>query len=234
MVLAGIVAGGTGTRMGGDRPKQFYDLEGKPVLIRTAACFLDHPGVDAVIIAIHPDWLEEARRLLRQFFPQNQRIHLTCGGADRNETVCRLIAYAQDTLSCTDEDILLTHDAVRPFVSERLITDSIAAMEQYEICTAVIPETDTVVVSQNGSTAADFPDRSTLYRVQTPQTFRLGSFLRIYQALSEEEKQRATDVCRLYRANGREVGLIPGELCNIKLTYPLDYRIAKLLSKEEI
>ena len=233
MILAGIVAGGTGTRMGGSLPKQFYDLNGKPVLIRTAACFLNHPRIDAVIIGIHPDWYEEAQRHLRQYFPDNPGIHLTCGGSDRNETVCHLISFAQKNLSCSDSDIILTHDAVRPFVTERMITESICAMEQYAVCTAVIPETDTVVVSQNGSTANDFPDRSTLFRVQTPQTFRVGSFLRLYQRMSTEERQRTTDVCRLYQSNGYEVGLISGEQTNIKLTYPLDIRLAQLMAQDE-
>ncbi len=227
MVLAGIVAGGTGTRMGGDLPKQFYELDGKPVLLYTAERFLKHPDIDAVIIGIHPDWYQETQSLIQRHLPGCRNIFLTCGGSDRNETVSRIISLAKSELSCTDSDIILTHDAVRPFVSQRLITDSISAMSRFAICTAVIPETDTVVVSQDGSTAADFPDRSTLYRVQTPQTFRLGGFHQIYESLSDSEKRLATDVCRLYQRNGDEVGLIEGDITNIKLTYPLDYQIAR-------
>ena len=226
MILAGIVAGGTGTRMGGDMPKQFLELDGKPVLIRTTECFLDHDKIDAVIIGINPDWFTEAETLLRKYFPDDSRIHLTNGGPDRNETVSRMISLALDTLHCSESAIILTHDAVRPFVSKRLITDSINAMSQYDICTAAIPETDTVVVSHDGVSADEFPDRSLLYRVQTPQTFRTGTFLKIYNALSSEEKRLSTDVCRLYKKNGCKVGLIPGEISNIKLTYPLDLTFA--------
>lgn len=229
MILAGIVAGGSGTRMGGSLPKQFLELEGKPVLIRTAESFLSHNMIDAVIIGINPDWYSDADSLIRKFFPESKRIFLTPGGSDRNETVSRMISFAMNDLHCREDDIILTHDAVRPFVSERLITDSISAMSDCEICTAAIPETDTVVTSQDGISACDFPDRRLLYRVQTPQTFRVGSFMKIYDSLSDEEKRLSTDVCRLYKSNGLNVRLIPGENENIKLTYPLDLSIAKAI-----
>lgn len=233
MVIAGIVAGGSGTRMGSDLPKQFLELNGKPVLIYTAEQFLKHSDIDAVVIGINPEWEALARELTASHLPDCKRIFLTKGGSDRNETVNLMIRFARDRLNCSCNDIILTHDAVRPFVSAKIISDSIEAMTCYDICTAAVPETDTVVISGDGSFADSFPDRNTLFRVQTPQTFRIGTFSSVYEALTDEEKLLATDVCKLYKAKGFKIRLIEGDISNIKLTYPLDLRLAEAITCKE-
>ena len=160
MVIAGIVAGGSGRRMGGDIPKQFYELNGKPVIIYTTEVFLKHEKTDRIIIGINPDWADYTKALIKKYFPDNDNIFITDGGADRNETIMNMISFAKNVLSCDDRDITLTHDAVRPFVSSDIISESIAVMDECEICTAAIPETDTVIESEDGKTALAFPDRS--------------------------------------------------------------------------
>ena len=227
MVIAGIVAGGSGRRMGGDIPKQFYELNGKPVIIYTTEVFLKHEKTDRIIIGINPDWADYTKALIKKYFPDNDNIFITDGGADRNETIMNMISFAKNVLSCDDRDIILTHDAVRPFVSSDIISESIAVMDECEICTAAIPETDTVIESEDGKTALAFPDRSRIFRVQTPQTFRLGTFADVYGSLSEQERAAAKDVCRLYKSKGYSVILINGDPSNIKLTYPQDYRFAQ-------
>lgn len=227
MVIAGIVAGGSGRRMGGDIPKQFYDLNGKPVIIYTTEAFLNHGNIDCIIIGINPDWADYTKELIKKYFPDNENIFITNGGSDRNGTIMNMISFAYKELSCDDKDIILTHDAVRPFVSREIISESITKMNECEICTAAIPETDTVIESDDGKTALAFPDRSRIFRVQTPQTFRLGTFRSVYGNLSESERAAATDVCRLYKSKGYNVSLITGDPSNIKLTYPHDYRFAQ-------
>lgn len=228
MIIAAIVAGGSGLRMGGELPKQFLDLCGRPVLIRTIESFLKHPRVDAVIVGINPDYYSYTTELTDRFFP-NSPVYLTNGGTSRNETIENIIRYSLSKLGCADSDIILSHDAVRPFVSKRLIDDSIAAMDKHTVCTAAVPETDTVAVSYDGTTAESFPDRNTLFRIQTPQTFRVGSFLSVYSSLSDEEKLCATDVCSLYRLRGFRTALVKGDETNIKLTYPYDMIAAKAI-----
>lgn len=228
MIIAAIVAGGSGMRMGGELPKQFLELCGKPVIIRTVESFLKHPLVDAVVIGIHPDYYDYTLGLIEQYLPGSP-VYLVNGGSSRNETIENIINYSLSEPGCTDSDIVMSHDAVRPFVSDRLISDSIAAMEKYAICTAAIPEVDTVAVSADGLTADSFPDRSTLFRIQTPQTFRVGSFSQVYSSLSPEEKQQATDVCSLYRLRGYKTALVRGDETNIKLTYPYDMTAAKAI-----
>ena len=228
MILTGIVAGGTGSRMGHTAlPKQFWELAGKPVFVYTAEAFL--ASTDFVIIGMNPAYVEQARQLAEQFLPD--KVFVIDGGADRNETVSRIIAFAREKLACQREDVILTHDAVRPFVTQQMIQDSLAAVRNCDICTAAVPATDTLAVSCDGSTADSFPDRSQMFLVQTPQTFRIGDFEEIYRSLDEEEKHLATDVCRLFQAKHKKVKLIAGSPDNIKLTYLHDYQIACLLAK---
>lgn len=231
MVIVGIVAGGTGSRMGADRPKQMLDLCGKPVLIRTAQAFLRHSQVGHIIIGIHPDWYDEVKALTEKEL--DSRVSVTPGGSDRNDTVMNIINYAKSLDDVSDDTIILTHDAVRPFVTDRMIDDSIAAMDNYAICTAAVPATDTIVVSENGQTVCDFPLRSTMYQVQTPQTFRIGDFVGVYSGLTEKEKSEITDVCKLFYRKGHEVGLIMGDQKNIKLTYPADLTAARTFFEEQ-
>lgn len=232
MVIAGIVAGGVGSRMGNkEMPKQFMELCGQPIIIRTVRAFRDSSSVDHVIVGINPQWSGYMRELCEKYGLSD--VYITDGGADRNGTVENIISFAREKTGAQYKDILLTHDAVRPFVSERMIDDSIKAMDVCEICTAAIPAVDTMIISRDGQTAEEFPLRSTMFNVQTPQTFRIGTFMSIISGLSEDERAAATDVCRLYRSRGYEVRLIGGDSTNIKLTYPTDMMVAEAFIRKE-
>lgn len=224
MAIAGIVAGGTGTRMGGDIPKQFITLCGKPIIIHTIEAFLSHPEIKMVIVGVHPNWLDEMKKMASQI--TDKKVSVVSGGSDRNGTLLNIINHAL-SLGFPDNEIILTHDAVRPFVSDKMISDSISAMNDCEICTTVIPSSDTLIYSGDGKHADDFPLRSRMFQVQTPQTFRLGSFKRMYEALSPSEREQATDACRLYHRNNKKVRLVEGSPGNIKLTYPSDLLYAE-------
>lgn len=232
MILAALVAGGHGTRMGGSLPKQFLPLGGKPVLVHTVERFLHHPRIDGVVIGIAPDYYEETAALLAQYVPQ-QPVFLVNGGQNRNETIVHIIDYMVSALQAPADTLVLSHDAVRPFVTDTIISDSIAAMTACDICTAAIPETDTVADTSDGQTADSFPDRSRLYRIQTPQTFRIGAFRQVYDTLNDTQKAAATDVGSLFREQGFTVRLISGDRRNIKLTYPEDFLYAEHLLTQD-
>ena len=226
MIYAGIVAGGTGSRMGADRPKQFLSLGGRTVLEMSAAAFLNIKEIDRVYIAVHRDWLEHTREL---FKAHGSRVRIAAAGETRSDTLVNLVnaVFAENVI--TDEDIILTHDAARPFVSERIIRDNIDAARKHTVCTTAIPATDTILVSGNGETVTAAPDRSTLYQAQTPQSFRLTEFRRIYASLSAQEKAALTDACGIFSARGVPVRIVPGEPENFKLTTPLDMKTAEAL-----
>lgn len=231
MAIAGIVAGGTGSRMGADKPKQFLELCGKPVLVHTVGRFAAHPSISAVIVGVHPDWYDFAAAMLHSYFPE--KVFLTKGGADRNDTLANIIRYAKEHLAAAEDEILVTHDAVRPFVTDKMIDDSIAELTKCDICTAAVGATDTMLLSEDGKKADAFPDRSTMYRVQTPQTFRISGFLEMLRSVSPQDRAKITDACRLFRMNGKMVHIIEGAETNIKLTFPADFRLAETLLAAE-
>lgn len=225
MAIAGIVAGGTGSRMGGAVPKQFMELCGKPVIVRTIEKFAGSRDIGAVIVGVNPDWYDHMLSLVGEYFPSG--VYVTKGGADRSDTIVNIIRYASDVLGFADDEIILTHDAVRPFVTEKMISDSIEAMSCCEICTAAVGATDTMLISADGKTASEFPVRSTMYRVQTPQSFRMGQFVTMLGAVPQDRRSEITDACSVYHRLGIKVHIIQGGETNIKLTYPADFEAAK-------
>lgn len=228
MAIAGIVAGGTGSRMGADMPKQFLLLDGIPVIARTIEKFLAHKEISAVIVGVHPDYNEYMSELAKPW--TDKKVTVINGGNDRNQTLCN-IAQAALSLGFSPKEILVTHDAVRPFVNEKIISDSIRSMEKYEISTAAVPATDTILVSSDGKEADEFPLRSTMFQVQTPQSFRVGAFLEIYSSMTSQELSKATDACGLFMLCGKKVGITSGASENIKLTYPSDFIAAQAFLK---
>ena len=233
MHYAAIVAGGTGSRMGSDIPKQFLPLGGVPVLVRTIERFLDSPMIDIVYVGVHKDWVCELEKMCAGAELDMSRIHITPGGDTRDATVRLIIERISAESGLTDGDVLVTHDGVRPFVSEREIEDSVRALDSCEGCTLCLPSTDTLLYSENGDVIDNVPDRSKLFRALTPQTFRLKALISAYSSLSDEQCAAVTDTAGVFILAGKPVKLVKGSPQNIKLTTPEDMRLAELLLKEE-
>ncbi|MCD8300036.1 MAG: 2-C-methyl-D-erythritol 4-phosphate cytidylyltransferase [Clostridiales bacterium] len=228
MVIAGIVAGGVGSRMVGSAvPKQFLEVDGRPILIRTAEAFFDSPDVDGIVIGVHPDWIEYLESLLQKFFGNTEKIVISAGGGSRNETIQKVLRKAEDVWGINDDALVLTHDAVRPFVSQRIIHENVEAVRKWGICNTVIPATDTIVRSADGSFITDVPARNEMYQSQTPQSFRYGLFEELCAGLSEEELETATDISGLFCRRGYRVAMVQGDITNFKITYPNDMRTAE-------
>ncbi len=229
MIYAAIVAGGTGSRMGMDIPKQFLMLGDRQVLVRTAERFLACSEIDMVYVGVHADWVQKFKEMCAKYGLDSTRMCITEGGKDRTETVFRIIERIQLDNGIRKDDIILTHDGVRPFVSRSEILDSIIAMEHQDGVTVCIPSTDTLLYSQDGSRIDKVPDRAKLFRAQTPQTFRLEKLCEAYSSLTDEQKSNLTDTTSVFIAAGLPVGLIEGSERNIKLTTPTDLTIAEML-----
>ena len=123
----------------------------------------------------------------------------------------------------------MTHDAVRPFVSLRIIEENVAAAREHGACDTVIPATDTIVESLDGTTISAIPNRSALYQGQTPQSFNMAELKRTLESLTEEERAILTDACKAFVLRGKPVALVRGDVENMKITYPQDLRIAEAL-----
>lgn len=234
MVYAGILAGGKGTRMGiTDMPKQFLELGSKPILIHTIEKFLLVPDFDKIVLGIHPDWITYTEDLLDKHLSQYlDRIIIAEGGHDRNTTIENIIKKIDSIKPITRDDIIVTHDSVRPFVTVRTIKDNIELLANNDAADTVVEATDTIVESKNNTIITDIPDRKYLYQGQTPQTFRMQEFLDLYNALSKEQKEILTDACKIFVISGKNVALAKGEYSNIKITTITDLKIAKSMIED--
>lgn len=246
MLYAAILAGGTGSRMGADMPKQFLSVGGQPVLFRTVRRFAEC-SFDRIYVVVVEAWLDYAAELLQPLCDADDRIRVIAGGSDRTGSLMRALCdiEAQQRgcdidepalLSCDSplcgNDIIVTHDAVRPFVSRECILASIDAAACG--CAGVaIPSVDTVIRSADGQTVESIPPRSQFYLAQTPQTFVIGAFLRCLAAASPEQRAAFTDVCGVFNSAGQTVRLVEGSRTNIKITTPFDLKLAECIAADE-
>ncbi|MCR4672359.1 MAG: 2-C-methyl-D-erythritol 4-phosphate cytidylyltransferase [Lachnospiraceae bacterium] len=231
-IFAVVLAGGSGNRMGNiERPKQFLEIGGKPIIIHSIEKFVVHDEFEAVIVLTPKPWTSHTRDLIEKYIPgpMQGKLAVTEGGVTRNETVMNAIKYIEGNYGLDEETVIVTHDSVRPFVSNRMIEENIRYAKLYGACDTVVPATDTIVESADGTVIDSIPERKTLYQGQTPQSFNAVKLRNIYNALTEEEKQTLTDACKIMTMKGEKVYMVQGDTANIKITYPVDLKLAEAL-----
>lgn len=231
MIFGAILAGGVGSRMNiSDMPKQFLPLGDKPILVHTLEKFLLCERLDMIYIGVHPNWVLHMEDLLDKYVPARKAsIRIVPGGGDRNSTIINIIEKIEVDHGASDEHIIVTHDSVRPFVTMRIIEENIDAALKYGACDTVVPATDTIVVSDEGGTITEIPDRSKMYQGQTPQSFNMKRLKELYFDLSDEEKNVLTDACKICVVRGLPVFMVRGEVSNLKITNVSDYKIAQAM-----
>ena len=231
MIFAAILAGGSGTRMHiSSLPKQFLPLDEKPIIIHTVEKMLTCSKFDAIYIGIHPSWVSYMNDLLDKYDIDEELVKVVVGGNNRNDTVFNIISKIDEDFGTDDSNIIVTHDAVRPFVTLRIIEDNINCALKYGACDTVVPATDTIVVSQKYDLISDIPNRSFMYQGQTPQSFNIELLKKLYGALSYADKSLLTDTCKIFVLYDVPVKLVMGEISNIKITTVYDYKIAQYLA----
>ncbi len=236
MIYAEILAGGKGSRMGNtDMPKQFLSIGNKPIIIHTLESFLLNNRINKIIVVTPSEWVQHTIDLIQRYIPlENQDdIKVCSGGSDRNKSIMSGIRYIQNNFGIEDEDIIITHDAVRPFITHRIINDNIDMAIEYGATDTVIPAFDTIVESIDNKLIADIPVRSHMYQGQTPQTFKIIKLVELYNSLNEEEKMVLTDAAKIFVIRKEPVKLVDGERFNIKITTPYDLKLANALLKED-
>ncbi|MCR4615105.1 MAG: 2-C-methyl-D-erythritol 4-phosphate cytidylyltransferase [Clostridiales bacterium] len=234
MVIAAIMAGGTGSRMGStDTPKQFMKLGTKPIIIHTIEKFFYHPEIEKIVVPCPKPWIGHTRDIVEKYFDTEGKIYVIEGGASRNDTLMNALDFIESNFGMDDDTIIVTHDAVRPFLTHRIITDNIRYAREYGACDTVVPATDTIVHSEDGKLISDIPSRIEMYQGQTPQSFRAKKLKMTCESLTEEEKAKLTDACMVFTLRNERVSLVEGEVFNIKITYPYDLKVAQVLLQEE-
>ena len=230
MIFGVILAGGIGSRMGsGEKPKQYINIGGKPIIIHTVEKFMMISQFEKILVLCPEEWMEYTDELIGKHIQARENIIVLSGGNTRNETLMNAIKYIDSENMLNEDTIIVTHDAVRPFVTTRILKDNIKALEKYEACDTVIPATDTIVQSKDGDIISSIPDRKYLYQGQTPQSFKAKKLQMLYNELSEDEKDILTDAAKIFAIKNLSVHLVKGETFNIKITYPYDLTVAESL-----
>ena len=225
-----VLAGGVGTRMGNvEKPKQFMEIGGKPIIIHTIEKFVINTQFEKVLVLSPKQWVKHTQDLIKKYIPSAEHVVVIEGGATRNETIMNSISYIEKEGKLNDDTIIVTHDSVRPFVTHRILEENIKYSKEFGACDTVIPATDTIVESKDNQLITDIPDRSKMYQGQTPQSFKAAHLRQLYQSLSSEEKKILTDACKILVIKGEKVHLVEGEVSNIKITYPYDLKVAEAL-----
>lgn len=214
-----ILAGGSGKRMGGSLPKQFLPLDGKPIIQHSIEAFEKHPLIDEICIIIHSDFVKEIETIV-----QNNQFgkvkHILPGGKERSDSSLVAIgAYKED------QNInLIFHDAVRPFISGKIISNIISQLKKGKSVAVAIPTVDTIFQVDENDRIVSVPQRSFLRRAQTPQAFSYKVIKQAYDIAMQDANFIATDDCGvvLKYLPKEAIYIVKGNESNIKITFEGD------------
>jgi 2-C-methyl-D-erythritol 4-phosphate cytidylyltransferase len=222
--VAVILAGGVGARVGLEIPKQLIKIAGHTILEHTLARLDAHPDVDDIVVMMAQGHLDAVHAIIRTGGYTKVR-HVLEGADTRNGTTQK----ALDVLE--DDDIVLLHDAVRPLVSARIVSDCFEALETYDAVDVAIPSADTIIEVDERNVIAAIPPRANLRRGQTPQAFRVSTLRTAYAAAAQDPDFAATDDCSVVLRYTPDVPIwvVSGEERNMKVTDPIDVYLADKL-----
>ena len=225
--IAIILAAGSGQRMGQDIPKQFLNVEDRPIIVYTLEAFQKHPNIDAIIVVCINGWHDILKAYAKQF-KIDKLVSIVNGGSNGQESIKCGLNKAKELFS--ENDLVMIHDGIRPFVSQEIISDNIAKCKIYGNATSVIPCAEAMLLNDdNAESSIKQIERSSLKRTQTPQSFILKDILEAHEEARNKNISNSIASCTLYTELGRRVYYSVGSEKNIKLTTPDDIDIFKAL-----
>ncbi len=217
-----IVAAGNASRMGGI-DKVMAPLGGEPMIVRTVRAFQNAVAIKEIVVVTRPDLIDEISGLCKDF---DKVTAVVAGGSDRPESVERGLKALSDKVK-----LAAIQDGARPLITEAVIDRTVRAAHSYGAAAPAIPVKDTVKI-ENGGIVKETPDRSTLRAVQTPQVFDYDLLCAALQK-ARQDKATITDDCSAVERMQFSVRLVEGDERNIKVTTPIDLKIAEFLLEEE-
>jgi 2-C-methyl-D-erythritol 4-phosphate cytidylyltransferase len=232
-MVAVVLGGGVGQRLGAGMPKQLLTLGGTTLIERCVAAFEAAPGVDEILVVMARGYTGQVEALLADRYRKVTAV-IEGGQTRPDSTRVALAAIAAGGAAGDDCGVLL-HDAARPLVDQRIIADCVAALAEHDAAGVAVPASDTMVVTGNG-VMQSMPRRETLHRCQTPQCFRLPVITRAHELAAADPCFSPTDDCGVVMRYlpGVPVHIVPGSERNIKVTYPQDLAVAEALLSSEL
>lgn len=221
-----IIAGGRGNRMGQDIPKQFLNVDDKPVIIYTCEAFQRHPMIDSIVVVCIAGWETVLETYAKQFNITKLRQVVT-GGDNGQASIRHGIKAIAEWAS--PDDLVLVHDGIRPLVTSEIITDCIRTTQLHGSAITCIPSVEALLEAPDGTRSNKVVDRGVIYRTQTPQGFPLSRLLSMHQRASQRGITDSVASCTLAIELGDEVWFSQGSTTNIKLTTVEDIDLFKAL-----
>lgn len=236
MNIALLIAGGSGNRMGQDIPKQFMHVDGAPIIIHTLQCFQKHPDIQRIAVVCLKGWETVLQSYANQY-NITKLAHIFPGGKTGMESIRNGI-YGLKDAGCNGDDLVLIHDAVRPLLSQEIISNNIATCNAYGYAITGIKCREAILESHDGFSSTTSIPRDTLIRTQTPQTFRLNNIIKAHEQAKIKGITDSVASCTLVAELNEEIEMhiVPGSEKNIKITTVEDLEILKALmhtSKDE-
>lgn len=233
MNIAIIFAGGSGVRMGAGVPKQFLEINGRPILIHTLQLFQEHEEIDKIYLAMSQDYIRYTEQLILDY-RIDKMAAIVPGGETAQDSIYNALKKAQE--ENPEDSIVLIHDGVRPFVAYSVISDNIESVQKFGSAITSTPCFETILVSKDGSKVDELPLRRESYSAQAPQSFYLKDIIGAHEAIraTETKYENMVDACTIYRTLGRQPHIVIGNRGNIKVTTPEDvYMFRALLQYKE-
>ena len=232
--VAIILAGGIGSRMGGPMPKQFLSLNDKPVIVHTLENFQRHSQIDSIIIVCVKDWISHLKEILEEY-KISKVSNIVEGGDTGHDSTRNGLFSLRNYLS--DDDYVIIHDAARPILPQAAIDDMLRVAHEKGNASLAIPCYETVIYTDNGEDGNKQLDRSKIMRIQTPQAYKFGQMVKLYEKAESENKHDFiyADLVLIYY--GKTVYFSKGFTNNIKITRKEDIPLCKALmnfSEEEL
>ena len=221
-IIALVPAAGMGKRMGAGINKQYLELGGMPILARTLRIFEDAPFVDRIVVVMPTDEIGFCREQVVERYGFRKVSQIVAGGKERQQSVLNGLRALD---GCAEDDIVLIHDGVRPFVPPHVVLRSIEVAREQDGALVAVPVKDTVKVVEAGIVTAT-PPRETLWLAQTPQAFRYG-VIRAAHEIADAEQFLGTDDASLVERLNDKVQVVIGDYRNIKITTPEDLVLAE-------
>ncbi len=221
-----IPAGGQGKRMGHDRPKQYLELKGQPILWHTLKVFQESASIDSIVLAVSQNDVAEIREQYQNDFAKIHQV--TAGGKERQDSV-----YNGFLALSPDVELVMVHDAVRPFVDATMIAEVVKSAERTGGAIVAIPLSDTLKRADAEGKVAETIPRDKLWRVQTPQVFRRDIFAEAYEKAIADGFY-GTDEASLVERLGIKIAIAQGSAFNIKITHPEDLILGQAILQHSL
>ena len=231
MNIALIFAGGTGQRMNSrTKPKQFLELNGKPILIHTLEHFDDHPEIDGIVVVCLKDWIPYLKDLSDRFRLRKLR-WIAEGGATGQESIRNGLSLLENDESVPNDSIVLIHDGVRPLINEDVISRNIESARQFGNAITVTPATETIIQVRENREVSNILDRSVCLLARAPQTFVLSDIAAAHRRAENDNYTEAIDSATLMTHYGATLHVVEGPVENIKITTPADFYIFRAITE---